>query len=170
MTVRKVIVRIESTKAFNERFSSELQRRLGQPFDTDELELAFESVEQMRSLLTRERDRLLKVLQTERPRSIYGLAKLLRRSQSAVQEDVTLLATYGLVRLAPGVENGRRVLQPIPNFEEIHFVRNYRAEAEAERAQRESKRSARTAGARTPLRAPRSKPRAKPKSVVATKA
>lgn len=169
MTIRKVIVRIDSTKAFNERFSSELQRRLGQPFDTDELELAFESVEQMRSLLTRERDRLLKVLQTERPRSIYALAKLLRRSQSAVQEDVTLLATYGLVRLAPGVENGRRVLQPIPNFEEIHFVRNYRAEAEAERASQDSPKTLRTRRPRGALRGPPPKLSVKPPRVAAAK-
>lgn len=169
MNVRKVIVRVESFERSNERFSKQLRQRLGQPEETDELELVFESVDQMRSVLTKERDRMLKVLQTERPRSIYGLAKLLGRPQSAVQEDVALLATYALVRLAPGIENGRRVLQPIPNFEEIHFVRNYRAEAEAERASQDSPKTLRTRRPRGALRGPPPKLSVKPPRVAAAK-
>lgn len=168
--IKSVFVRIETMEASERRIVAEVERRRARGEPAPGLELSFPSLADFRMILSPERDRLLQVLQSERPRSIYHLAKLLGRRQSGVQQDVTLLARLGLIRLAPGMENGRRVLQPIPNFEEIHFVRNYRAEAEAERAPQDSPRTSRTRRPRGALRGPPPRLSVKPQRVAAAKA
>lgn len=59
----------------------------------------FTSVEAARSLLTRNRLALLRAIREHRPRSIYQLAKVVKRDLKNVQADVRLLEEYGLIKL-----------------------------------------------------------------------
>jgi predicted transcriptional regulator len=81
----------------------------------------FTSIEAARKLLTPNRLALLRAIRTERPRSIYALARLLGRDLKNVQDDLRLLESYGLVRMArsrrPG--KGRRTKTPQALFQEI---------------------------------------------------
>ncbi len=80
----------------------------------------FTSLDAARALLTPTRLALLRAVRTQRPESIYALAKRLNRNLKNVQADLRLLETYGLVKLTTGRGVGkRRVKVPEARFEEI---------------------------------------------------
>jgi predicted transcriptional regulator len=80
----------------------------------------FVSIEAARNLLTPNRLALLRAIRTERPSSIYQLAKKLNRNLKNVQEDLHLLEGYGVVKLTAGRSAGkRRVKVPETLYSEI---------------------------------------------------
>lgn len=82
----------------------------------------FTSIEAARNLLTPSRLALLRAVRSDRPGSIYELAKLVNRDLKNVQDDLRLLARYGLVRMANGKGSGkRRVRVPHAVFDEIEL-------------------------------------------------
>ena len=83
-------------------------------------EVFFTSIEAARKLLTPNRLSLLRAIRTERPGSMYALARRVGRDLKNVQQDLRLLESYGLVRMArsrPG--KGRRTKAPEALFTEI---------------------------------------------------
>ena len=62
-------------------------------------EYDFEGLSALRKLLSNEKARLLHVLKTEKPSSIYELAKKLNRNFKTVNEDLKLLERFGLIGL-----------------------------------------------------------------------
>ena len=82
----------------------------------------FTSIEAARNLLTPNRLALLRAVRSGRPGSIYALAKMVRRDLKNVQEDLRLLETYGLVRMAHATRSGkRRVRVPKAMFDQIEL-------------------------------------------------
>lgn len=82
----------------------------------------FTSIEAARNLLTPNRLALLRAVRSDRPGSIYELAKLVNRDLKNVQDDLRLLARYGLVRMANGKGSGkRRVRVPHAVFDQIEL-------------------------------------------------
>lgn len=82
----------------------------------------FTSIEAARSLLTPSRLALLRAVRTQRPGSIYELAKLVHRDLKNVQDDLRLLETYGLIRMANAPRSTkRRVRVPQALFDEIEL-------------------------------------------------
>ena len=80
----------------------------------------FTSIEAARNLLTRNRLALLRAVRSGRPGSIYELAKIVDRDLKNVQDDLRLLETYGLIRMADATRSGkRRVRVPQALFDEI---------------------------------------------------
>jgi predicted transcriptional regulator len=81
----------------------------------------FTSIEGARRLLTPNRLALLRAIRTERPSSMYALARRVGRDLKNVQEDLRLLESYGLVRMARsrGAGKGRRAKAPQALFREI---------------------------------------------------
>ena len=81
----------------------------------------FTSIEAARKLLTPSRLALLRAVRTERPGSMYALARRVGRDLKNVQQDLRLLESYGLVRMArrPGPSKGRRTKAPQALFREI---------------------------------------------------
>ena len=61
---------------------------------------------------------VLRAVRTKRPRSIYELAKTLKRDFKNVQEDLRILERYGLVRVAKS-RGSRRARVPEALFGEI---------------------------------------------------
>ena len=59
----------------------------------------FEGLSTLRKLLSNEKARLLHVLKTEKPGSIYELAKKLGRDFKTVNEDVKILERFGFITL-----------------------------------------------------------------------
>ena len=59
----------------------------------------FSGVSALRQLLSNEKARMLDVLKTENPSSIYLLAKKLGRNFKSVHEDIKLLERFGFVEL-----------------------------------------------------------------------
>jgi predicted transcriptional regulator len=80
----------------------------------------FTSIEAARNLLTPSRLALLRAIRAKRPRSMYELAKTLKRDFKNVQGDLRLLERYGLVRMTRSRGRGtRRAKVPEAVFGEI---------------------------------------------------
>ncbi|PIN90239.1 hypothetical protein COU57_03975 [Candidatus Pacearchaeota archaeon CG10_big_fil_rev_8_21_14_0_10_32_14] len=60
----------------------------------------FSGVLALRQLLSNEKARILHVIKTQNPSSIYDLAKKLSRSFKSVNDDIKLLERFGLVELS----------------------------------------------------------------------
>lgn len=82
----------------------------------------FSSISALRQLLSNERARLLHVLKTENPSSIYHLAKLLGRDFKSVRQDVKLLERFGFLELDSQVNGKREMLKPILTVDKINIV------------------------------------------------
>ena len=59
----------------------------------------FEGLSALRQLLNNEKARMLHVIKTQEPKSIYDLAKKLKRNFKSVVEDIKLLERFGFVEL-----------------------------------------------------------------------
>ena len=60
----------------------------------------FEGISALRQVLSNEKARLLNVIKTQNPGSIYELAKMLGRSFKTVSDDVKLLERFGFIELS----------------------------------------------------------------------
>jgi predicted transcriptional regulator len=80
--------------------------------------ISFENTEAMRKVLSEERLRILKTIKKEHPKSIYELAKLLKRDIKNTFDDVQFLAQMGLIELKKTRE-GREKTTPKVNYDRI---------------------------------------------------
>ena len=80
--------------------------------------ISFESIEEMRKVLTGERLKILKTIKKAHPSSIYELAKLLKRDIKNTFDDVQFLAQAGLIELKK-VKDGREKTTPLVNYDKI---------------------------------------------------
>jgi predicted transcriptional regulator len=80
--------------------------------------ISFENIEAMRKILSEERLRILKTIKKEHPKSIYELAKYLRRDIKNTFDDVQFLAQIGLIELKKTKE-GREKTVPKVNYDRI---------------------------------------------------
>lgn len=59
----------------------------------------FSGVSALRQLLSNEKARILDVIKTQKPQSIYELAKKLNRGFKSVSDDIKLLERFGFIEL-----------------------------------------------------------------------
>jgi predicted transcriptional regulator len=78
----------------------------------DDAVRAFESVSEIRELLTDRRVEVLRAVHDDPPDSITALAKRLDRAYSAVHDDVSTLADYGVVNFRTGPHGSRQPYVP----------------------------------------------------------
>ena len=70
-------------------------------------------ISMLRSILTNEKARILHILKTKQPNSIYELAKILSRDFKSVRQDIILLEKMGFVELIPLHKGKREKLKPL---------------------------------------------------------
>jgi predicted transcriptional regulator len=70
-------------------------------------EYDFSGIYALRQLLNKEKIRLLNVIKTEKPSSLYDLAKKLNRSFKSVHDDIKLLERFGFVQIIEEKTNNR---------------------------------------------------------------
>ncbi len=75
-------------------------------------EYDFSELEDLRRVLNNEKAKILNLIRTKNPESIYDLAKELKRDFKAVREDVKLLEKFGLIELKSVFKGKRRCLKP----------------------------------------------------------
>ena len=69
----------------------------------------FESIDDMRSVLTNNRLAILRAIRENKPKSVYELSKILGRNLKNVNEDLKLLAEIGLVTLEATKKDRKRI-------------------------------------------------------------
>ncbi|MFH1365158.1 MAG: hypothetical protein ABIH28_01070 [archaeon] len=75
----------------------------------------------LRQLLSNEKARILHVIKTRKPKSIYDLAKTLKRGFKSVNDDVKFLQRFGFVDLVEEKTKNRIRHRPIIAVDEITF-------------------------------------------------
>jgi len=80
--------------------------------------ISFDSLEDMRKILTVKRLKILKTIKKHHPSSIYELAKILNRDIKNTFDDVKFLAQAGLIELKR-VQEGREKTTPLVNYDKI---------------------------------------------------
>jgi predicted transcriptional regulator len=78
----------------------------------------FDSIDAMRAVLTNRRLLILKTIREYKPKSVYGLAKILRRDLKNVRQDLRLLSEVGLV-IFKETETDKRRIMPEVNYAKI---------------------------------------------------
>jgi len=73
----------------------------------------------LRHLLSNEKAKLIHVIKTKQPASIYELAKLLGRDFKAVRQDIRLLEHFGFVELISSHKQGRERLRPVIDVDRL---------------------------------------------------
>ncbi len=66
---------------------------------TSKKDYDFEGILALRQLLSNEKARILHVIKTQNPKSIYDLAKKLERGFKSVNDDIKLLERFGFIEL-----------------------------------------------------------------------
>jgi predicted transcriptional regulator len=118
MKVRDIRISIKSKKdLFNEVKGVWKKLEKGESVKRHE-GISFENTEAMRKVLSEERLRILKTIKKEHPKSIYELAKLLKRDIKNTFDDVQFLAQMGLIELKKTRE-GREKTTPKVNYDRI---------------------------------------------------
>lgn len=118
MKVRDVRISIKSKEdLFNEVKGVWKKLERGESMKRHE-GISFENTEAMRKILSEERLRILKTIKKEHPKSIYELAKLLKRDIKNTFDDVQFLAQIGLIELKKTRE-GREKTTPKVNYDRI---------------------------------------------------
>jgi len=72
----------------------------------------FNGIMEFRQLLNHEKMRLLNVVKTQKPKSIYDLAKKLNRGFKSVNDDIKLLERFGVISLVEEKTKNRRRYKP----------------------------------------------------------
>jgi predicted transcriptional regulator len=80
--------------------------------------ICFENIEAMRKILSEERLRILKTIKKDHPKSIYELAKLLKRDIKNTFDDVQFLARIGRIELRKTKEEREKTV-PKVNYDRI---------------------------------------------------
>ena len=103
-TKTREVTIVEESGAFNAFFN----KLTGDSKDYD-----FEGISALRKLLSNEKARLMHVIKTKKPNSIYELAKIVKRDFKSVSEDIKLLERFGFIDLISEKSGQRERLKPI---------------------------------------------------------
>ena len=82
-------------------------------FTGEKEDFDFQGLTTLRNLLSNEKARILHIIKTKKPNSIYGLARILKRDFKSVIEDVKLLEKFGFLDLIAEKSGKRQRLKPV---------------------------------------------------------
>ena len=78
----------------------------------------FDSIDNMRAILTHKRLSILKAIRQHKPKSVYELARILGRDLKNVNQDLKLLSEIGLVTLEKRETDKKRIV-PYVDYSKI---------------------------------------------------
>ena len=81
----------------------------------------FEGLSALRKLISNEKARILHIIKTKNPGSIYKLAKILKRDFKSVSEDIKLLERFGFIDMISEKTGKRERLKPIISVNNINI-------------------------------------------------
>ena len=88
---------------------------------TESKDYDFEGISLLRKLLSNEKAKLLHIIKTKKPNSIYALAKMAKRDFKSVSENIKLLEKFGFVDMISERTGKRERLRPILTVDSMHI-------------------------------------------------
>lgn len=99
MKVKMIEIEVKPFKA-DEKDVAEAFKKISKGEKVREDKIVVESLDELRKVLTKERIRLLHVIRTKKPKSVYDLSLMLERDRKAIITDIEILKRLGLVKIA----------------------------------------------------------------------
>jgi predicted transcriptional regulator len=121
MSARRLKIGIRTSTERSKALREALHRVARGERAPQEPRLYFESVEELRQILTEKRLEVLLAITRHRPASVHELAGLLERNYKNVSTDIALLERLGLVRLEAKGGKGRAQVPTVP-YDEIQVT------------------------------------------------
>ena len=120
MRIKNIDIIIESKEDFYNR-AEKVFSEIDEGKFPDELEerLSFESLDDLRKVLTPKRLELLHMIKHEEPKSIYELAKIARRDIKNIRDDLSKLETSGLIEMVRNTDDPRRSIIPVLKYDKL---------------------------------------------------
>ena len=118
MKIKKIDIGIKTLEESLNDFSNKWKKLQASEKVKKEEGIYFDSIDAMRSVLTNNRLLILKTISERNPKSIYELAKLLKRDLKNVNQDLNLLSEIGLVVLEKHKTDKERVV-PYVGYDKI---------------------------------------------------
>lgn len=81
----------------------------------------FKGLSAVRNLLSNEKARMLHTIKKDNPKSVYALAKILKRDFKSVSEDVRFLEKFGFLDLLSEKTGKRERLRPVVVIDTINL-------------------------------------------------
>jgi len=82
----------------------------------------FSDVKLLRNLLSNEKSRILYALKSQKPKSIYALAKLLGRDFKSVRDDIKVLERFGFIEFHAEKSGKRESLMPVLIIDRLEII------------------------------------------------
>ncbi|MBN2458380.1 hypothetical protein JXB31_04595 [Candidatus Woesearchaeota archaeon] len=118
---RELRINIEPIEGFRKNVTKELNEIYkGKAAAFTEDSISFQSLDQFRRFLTPKRLELLRAIRKNKPKSIYALAKVLKRKPENVNTDINFLSQLGFIELSKN--NGvRKNVVPHVSYDKMSF-------------------------------------------------
>lgn len=121
MSLRRLNIGVRASAERSKALREAIRRVALGNLGSQEAGLYFETVTELRKILTEKRLELLLAITRHRPASVNELAGLLERDYKNVSTDITLLERLGLVKLGAKRGKGRAQTPTVP-YDEIQVT------------------------------------------------
>ncbi len=118
MKIKNIVVEVKSIKDTLKEVKEVMGKIKEGKLVKKKESVSFNNIDIMRKVLTNKRLELIKSIKKYKPKSIYQLAKIVKRNSKSVNMDVKLLNKLGMIDLKT-TEKGRENLAPRVDYEEI---------------------------------------------------
>ncbi len=133
MTARRLNIGVRASAERSKLLREAIRRVARGDRESQEACLYFETVAELRKILTEKRLEMLIAIARHRPASVNELAGLLERDYKNVSSDITLLERLGLVKLNAKGGKGRAQTPTVP-YDEIQVTIDLRQPSAAHAA------------------------------------
>ncbi len=121
MKLKDVEIIVMSDKEYGEHLNQLFERvSRGEIHEPEPHQILARTAEDIGKILTRERLRLLSVIREKKPESISELARMLKRKESNVHNDLTFLEGIGLLELKESKNPVRKA--PVVDYDALHIT------------------------------------------------
>ncbi len=121
MKLKDVEIVVMDDKKFGEHLNHLFEKvKRGEIDEQEPHKIVARTAKDIGKILTQERLRLLQVIRKDSPESISELARILKRKESNVHNDITYLEGIGLLELKEGKNHVKKV--PIVEYDTMHIT------------------------------------------------
>ncbi|NJD52298.1 MAG: ArsR family transcriptional regulator [Candidatus Methanoperedens sp.] len=121
MKLKDVEIIVMNDEKYGEHLDQLFERvKRGEIREPEPHKIVTRTAEDIGKILTHERLRLLHIIKEKKPESISELARMLKRKESNVHNDLTFLEGIGLLELKEGKNHIRKV--PVVDYDALHIT------------------------------------------------
>ena len=118
MKVKNIVIEVKSVEDTLKEVKGVMEKIKEGKSVKKKKSISFNNIDTMRKVLTNRRLELIKAIKKYKPKSIYQLAKIVKRDSKSVNTDLKILSNLGMMDLK-SKEKGRENIVPSVDYEKI---------------------------------------------------